>query len=99
MVNALIAIYKGMRWVDGQKPFRLLDRAVQNPWVQGAAGSVMLLGGLAEIGAWASGAHVLGYGAGIGRATAVLGLFGLTQALPSIYLGLRQLCRLPAGRN
>ena len=89
--NALIAIYKGLRGVDDARPFHPLDRAVHNPWVQGLAGAVMLLGGLAELLAAAGGHHVLGYGPRLSRAVAVLGLFGLSQALPGIYLGLRAL--------
>ncbi|GAB6036997.1 hypothetical protein JCM15519_15560 [Fundidesulfovibrio butyratiphilus] len=90
-IDALIAIYKGLRGVDNARPFHLLDRAVQNPWTRGLAGAAMLLGGLAELFAASSGHHLLGYGPRISRATAVLGLFGLGQALPGIYLGLRAL--------
>jgi hypothetical protein len=90
-INALIALYKGLRCVDRAHSFSLLDRAVQNPWVQGLAGLFMLCGGMAEIWAATTGRAAMGYGVKLSRAMAILGLFGLLMALPGIYLGLRNL--------
>jgi len=91
ILNAFLAVYKGVGRIDRERPARLLDRAVKNPAVQCAAGLLMLLGGSLEIWAAYHESVVPGHGAALPGGLAVLGLFGLVTGLPGIYEGLKAL--------
>jgi len=96
-LNAFLALYKGARRIDRERPERLLDRAVKNPVVQTLAGLMMLAGGAAEM--WTAAHERLAplHGAPLSGALALLGLFGLLTGLPGLYEGLRILSRRRAG--
>ena len=90
-VNALLALYKGLRRVDRGRPFRLLDRAVSTPWLQSLAGAAMLACGLAEMWEGFHQPHAPGNGPALQQSLAVLGLYALLSGLPGVFEGLRQL--------
>ncbi len=91
VINALLALYKGLSRVESEHPFRLLDRAVNTPWLQSGAGAAMLLCGLAEMWDGLHRPHALGNGPALQQSLAVLGLFALLSGLPGVFEGLRQL--------
>jgi len=95
LVNAFLALYKGAARLDREHPrlvpARLLDRAVRNPWVQSAAGGLLLAGGLSDLWAAWSGHSLPARMAGLPDALALLGLFSLLSGLPGVYLGLKAL--------
>jgi hypothetical protein len=96
-LNTFLALYKGVMRIDREYPVRLMDRAVQNPWVQFSAGLLMLGGGLAELWTTLQGDHAFGHRLTLSGGFAVIGLFALLSGLPGIYLGLRTL--LDASRS
>lgn len=104
-LNAFVALFKGLKRLDRERGllprvarYGLLDRAVKNPYIGIAAGLIMVGSGLMEVWATLTQKLVFPHGIILVHSLLLFGTFGLLNALPELFLGLRQLFRAVSPR-
>lgn len=100
-LNAFIALYKGLHRIDRETGLLpepaawkfLLDRVVKNPYVTFTTGLIMLGSGALEVAATLSENLVITRDLRLLHSLILFGTFGILNALPEVFLGLRQILR------
>ena len=97
-LNAFIALFIGLKRLDRErrllpdpKLWGLLGRAMKNPYITFTAGLIMVGSGLAELVATLSENLVVGHNLELVHSLMLFGTFGILNALPELFKGLRQI--------